>query len=125
MLAQFQAFSLCALCSQRHFFFFSRSAKLFCKLFKANKQTNNSFFFFFAKHLVYYMGPKALFNDKYFLRILFTLGHSDCMPKPHYAHIGPSITAPAAAPAAIKERATNLFNYWRRIKALIFLIAGT
>lgn len=74
---------------------------------------------------MYYMGPKALFNDKYFLRILFTLGHSDCMPKPHYAHIGPSITAPAAAPAAIKERATNLFNYWRRIKALIFLIAGT
>lgn len=53
------------------------------------------------------------------------LGHSDCIQKLHYAYIGPSITAPAAAPAATGERATNLFNYWRRIKALICLIAET
>lgn len=107
------------------FSFFPGVLNYFASYLKQTNKQTIPFFFFFAKHLVYYMGPKALFNDKYFLRILFTLGHSDCMPKPHYAHIGPSITAPAAAPAAIKERATNLFNYWRRIKALIFLIAGT
>lgn len=53
------------------------------------------------------------------------LGHSNCLQKPHYTHIGLSVTAPAAAPAATEERATNLFNYWKRIKALIFLIAET
>lgn len=53
------------------------------------------------------------------------LGHSNCLQKSHYAHIGLSITAPAAPPAATKERATNLFNYWKRIKALIFLFAET
>lgn len=115
---------MCSVLTKTFFFFFPGVLNYFASYLK---QTNKQIIhlFFFAKHLVYYMGPKALFNDKYFLRILFTLGHSDCMPKPHYAHIGPSITAPAAAPAAIKERATNLFNYWRRIKALIFLIAGT
>lgn len=53
------------------------------------------------------------------------LGHSNCVQKPHYAHTGPRVTAPAAAPAATKERATNLFNCWKRIKALIYLIAET
>lgn len=53
------------------------------------------------------------------------LGHSNCVQKPHYAHTGPSVTAPAAAPAATKERATNLFNCWKKIKALIYLIAET
>lgn len=48
------------------------------------------------------------------------LGHSHCLQKLHYAHIGPSATAPAAAPAATKERATNLFNYQKRIRDLIF-----
>lgn len=52
------------------------------------------------------------------------LGHNNCLQKPHYACIGPSITAPAAAPAATKERATNLFNYWKRIRALIFPYCG-
>lgn len=44
------------------------------------------------------------------------------MQKQHYAHSGPCITAPAAAPAATKERATNLFNYWRNIKAWVVLL---
>lgn len=53
------------------------------------------------------------------------LGHSHCLQKPHYALIGPSTTAPAAAPAATKERATNLFNDRKRIRDFIFFIAET
>lgn len=53
------------------------------------------------------------------------LGHINCLQKPHCAHIGLSVTAPAAAPAATEERATNPFNYWKRIKALNFHIAET